>query len=150
MKRQHPDNPELFWCPKCKTYKARGEFNKRKRNKDGIYEQCRECQRKENSKISATGYHAQWRDEHRDKLRTQGRARYRKQQKKMIERSMTWQKNNPCTMHQIWNKAGKKKIENITDAYVVRLLRHTGIVDITHETIDLKREQNMYRDWELE
>jgi hypothetical protein len=143
MKRQHPDNPELFWCPKCKTYKARGEFNKRKRNKDGVYELCRECHRKENNKIYATGYKKRWDDEHRDELRSKGRVRYQKQQKKMIKRSVAWQKNNPDTMHKIWNMAGKKKIENITDSYVVRCMRHTGIVDITPETIELKREQIM-------
>ena len=31
MKRQHPDNPELFWCPKCETYKVRESFGKTKR-----------------------------------------------------------------------------------------------------------------------
>lgn len=40
MKRQHPDNPELFWCPKCETYKDRGEFHK------GHMEACKGCRKK--------------------------------------------------------------------------------------------------------
>ena len=43
MKRQHPDNPDLFWCPKCKTYKARGEFYKTSWGNHGVTGYCKEC-----------------------------------------------------------------------------------------------------------
>lgn len=42
-KRQHPDNPVLFWCPKCKTYKTKEEFYKSKNSFNGISGWCTEC-----------------------------------------------------------------------------------------------------------
>jgi hypothetical protein len=43
MKRQHPDNPDLFWCPKCKTYKARREFGYARDRKQNIAAVCKLC-----------------------------------------------------------------------------------------------------------
>lgn len=45
MKRQHPTDPNLFWCPKCKTYKARGEYDSCKTTRYGIGVYCKECRR---------------------------------------------------------------------------------------------------------
>lgn len=42
MKRQHPDNPNLFWCPKCRTYKVRGEFYIAK-NSGSVASRCKSC-----------------------------------------------------------------------------------------------------------
>jgi hypothetical protein len=44
-KRQHPDNPELFWCPRCETYKARGEFTSNNKNTLGVGGECKDCHR---------------------------------------------------------------------------------------------------------
>jgi hypothetical protein len=43
MKRQHPDNPDLFWCSKCKQYKAKEEFYTKRSNRNVINGYCREC-----------------------------------------------------------------------------------------------------------
>jgi len=43
MKRQHPENPDLFWCPKCETYKAKDEFHNNKNNLFQIGSWCRKC-----------------------------------------------------------------------------------------------------------
>jgi hypothetical protein len=42
MKRQHPDNPGLFWCNRCKNYKEKSEFHKSK-TYHGIYGFCKAC-----------------------------------------------------------------------------------------------------------
>ena len=39
MRRQHPDKPDLFWCPKCKTYKKEECFYPRSYQKNA----CRDC-----------------------------------------------------------------------------------------------------------
>lgn len=43
MKRQHPTDPNLFWCPKCKEYKEKNEFHKNKTNTNGITSTCKTC-----------------------------------------------------------------------------------------------------------
>jgi len=43
VKRQHPTDPDLFWCPKCSQYKKRGEFLKSKQTKCGLYGHCKRC-----------------------------------------------------------------------------------------------------------
>jgi len=43
MKRQHPDNPNLFWCPKCGTYKEREEFYIDKSRYSEISGECKKC-----------------------------------------------------------------------------------------------------------
>lgn len=43
MKRQHPTDPNLFWCPKCKTYRGKGEFGKDKNDPNGIASWCIIC-----------------------------------------------------------------------------------------------------------
>jgi hypothetical protein len=42
MRRQHPDNPFLFWCNRCKNYKEKSEFYKAK-TYHGIYGFCKTC-----------------------------------------------------------------------------------------------------------
>lgn len=32
MKRQHPNNPDLFWCPRCHSYKPKSEYHEYKEN----------------------------------------------------------------------------------------------------------------------
>ena len=46
MKRQHPDDPDLFWCPKCETYKTREKFSINKSDLNGIANYCRSCRSK--------------------------------------------------------------------------------------------------------
>lgn len=43
MKRQHPENPGLFWCPKCREYKQRLEFHRSKNDLNGIASPCIAC-----------------------------------------------------------------------------------------------------------
>lgn len=43
IKRQHPTDVSLFWCPKCQTYKKKGDFAKRAKDKNGIQSRCKKC-----------------------------------------------------------------------------------------------------------
>ncbi len=43
MKRQHPTDPNLFWCPKCQGYKARGDFYKWGDRPIVIDSRCKRC-----------------------------------------------------------------------------------------------------------
>jgi hypothetical protein len=74
MKRQHPDNPELFWCPKCKTYKARGEFG----GKDKIDGWCKRCRaaaenrrRKCYDRDKLKTYHKEYYEKHKEEIKKQ-------------------------------------------------------------------------------
>jgi hypothetical protein len=41
--RQHPTDNNLFWCPKCKAYKPRNEFNINRSVKCGLHSPCKKC-----------------------------------------------------------------------------------------------------------
>jgi hypothetical protein len=43
MKRQHPTDPNMFWCPKCQGYKTKREFSGNKSKSFGIANYCRKC-----------------------------------------------------------------------------------------------------------
>jgi len=43
LKRQHPEDPNLFWCPNCKSYKPREEFSVNSSRKSGLQSKCKEC-----------------------------------------------------------------------------------------------------------
>ena len=43
MKRPHPTDPNLFWCPKCEGYKDIGEFYKNKYTYHKISGYCKKC-----------------------------------------------------------------------------------------------------------
>jgi hypothetical protein len=39
--RRHPDNPDLWWCPKCEKYKPRSEFYNQPNGKP--HGHCKKC-----------------------------------------------------------------------------------------------------------
>ena len=45
MKRQHPTDPNLFWCPKCWGYKGKDGFYKDIHDFNGISHRCVECEK---------------------------------------------------------------------------------------------------------
>ena len=161
MKRQHPDNPDLFWCSKCKTYKARGEFYNNKSNTHGINYYCRECasERNKDRVINKEKYREsdkRWRESHR---------------KECAERSALWRSANKDYFRQYWKK---RRAENpiafaenhkrndgrarrdLFDSYIKILLNSAG-VPVTPETIELKRQQiimkrtlKQFKEWRKE
>ena len=73
-------------CSKCKLSKKASEFNKQKRNKDGLNFQCRKCQN-------------QWQREHYKKSERR-KKQVRKNDKAAVQRTRTfiaeYLKNHPC------------------------------------------------------
>lgn len=43
MKRQHPTDPNLFWCPTCRKFRAKVKFYKCARKFHGISGECADC-----------------------------------------------------------------------------------------------------------
>ena len=58
-------------CSKCKTSKAKEEFNRSKRSKDGLQSCCRECQKKSQSKWRENNpsYNSEHRQNNKDKFK---------------------------------------------------------------------------------
>ena len=55
MKRQHPTDPNLFWCPKCKIWNTTAHFYTEKRALDGMGA-CKEDARKRMREYNSLNY----------------------------------------------------------------------------------------------
>jgi uncharacterized short protein YbdD (DUF466 family) len=138
MKRQHPDNPDLFWCPKCETYKVKDEFRVLKhRGGGGVCAMCRSCER----------------DGARDrrKRNPDNTAEYMRKKRKnepdKIKKAQ--EKYNASLKGKLKNRRHVKyynhlHCQNISDQYVKKLLSRCGYNGVlTTDIVDLKREQIM-------
>ena len=131
MKRQHPDNPELFWCPKCQGYKARREFGERKASKDNVDWYCKPC----NCRRSMDVYLSS------DKgLRNARERERRKTRQEYLAAMKAWRKRNPEKHNAARKKIKAKSISELKDRYLTEIMRRGGL-SITPETIELKRQQ---------
>ena len=130
MKRQHPTDPNLFWCSKCEGYLNRNRFGLKKSNKYGIYCYCRNCEREYSKRYSETHrdnrreYRKRWSDAHPGKLRE-------------CQNKYSTANNTKCA------ERGRQYRSRLPDLYVKYLLSATGIKNAAPETIELKREQIM-------
>lgn len=114
MKRQHPTDPNLFWCPKCKTYKARVCFHVNKSLFNGVAKYCKEC-----FKIFRDINYSRHIDDHRKRAIANGKT----------------QKHKSLVISYM-----KRRREALKDPYIIEKLNRQGAV-ITTETIELKRQQ---------
>jgi hypothetical protein len=139
MKRQHPTDPNLFWCPKCKTYKARDEFWKRSNRPSLIQAECKDCLKK-------------YYQEHPDAQRARG-LRYSRKHPEKIKK---WYENHRDRMLAIGKKRRdenpheydeQKKEYNdrarreLLDTYIKKTLKQNKEITVTPEMIELKRQQ---------
>lgn len=173
MKRQHPENPDLFWCPKCQTYKARGEFYIERRDYNGISCRCKLCMRKHvkqwansNPQRTCQLRHDQYL-KHRNKRLASNRDRYKRNKSSYLEKQSLYAKEHP-EVHLLANRNYRKKnriklleesrkaTENLSERYIKGKLRRDKIV-INPETIELKRQQiimkrtlKQFKDWRKE
>lgn len=172
MKRQHPDDPNLFWCPKCQMYKAREEFSPDKRVLSGIQNICKECK---NKKIRTKYHHniESERNKNREKARVYREKpgkremlskrslehyyRHRIEIIKLVKvRVKAWKKKNPEHKKKLDANYKKRCVKELRDNYVVGNMKRDGI-PITPETIELKRQQiimkrtlKQLKDWRKE
>jgi hypothetical protein len=137
MKRQHPDNPDLFWCPKCGEYHPIIHFRGH---------QCRWCKAK---------YDTIYREQHAKKISERQKIYSSEHSDEAVVRMREWREKNQSRAKELnyktrrsWAVRNKDKLRDLEKSYraelrefyINRMLRSTGI-DVTPETIDLKREQ---------
>ena len=116
MKRQHPENPELFWCPKCRGYFKKSAFSICKARQHGIETYCKKC---------CSARKVDWRLSSPEGKKAQSVKHYKKFKKKILERT---------------GLNSRRNRENLNDIYVKTALNRSGVT-ITPETIELKRQQ---------
>lgn len=116
MKRQHPTDPNLFWCPKCKTYKARDEFSVRDSfYKSNLQAYCKACDR---MRMSI------YQKENTDKVIIINN-KYRK--------TANGREKN--------NQKAKREVQRCSNSYISGMLRAGGARSISPELIEIKRQQ---------
>ena len=132
MKRQHPTDPNLFWCPKCKTYKGKGEFGYSTRRSLNVDWLCKECR---NSK-SAMYYNKL--DSNFVNLRQRN---YRKNNPEIEKKAhVNYRKSHYKKYCENKKRNAGKSVDNLKDRYIRGILNKLGSA-ITPETIELKRQQ---------
>ena len=139
QRRQHPTDPNFFWCPKCKTYKARQEFYKNVKAFNAIDSRCKKCaieyQVKRNRILyQANEQHRRWRIEKVTNWGKENKTRYRENN------------NKACALYRSRGKHkvpareyGRRQVATLGDTYVKGVLRAEGLI-VTTDMIELKRQ----------
>ncbi len=133
MKRQHPGNPDLYWCPKCGVYKPLTieYWYIRPESSDGFRGSCKCCMNHENKRYVAlnrkqlNNYRKEYNEQNGEKIRAN---KYK------------WANNHIKERRESSSKWQMKQIDNLTDCYIRKILSSRGI-KISHQMIELKRQQ---------
>ncbi len=136
MKRQHPTDPNLFWCPKCKGYKLRIEFYSNKHKKNGIGGWCRSCMYNSINKEKKAECNRIWRIKNLEQINERVSIYRINNQEQIRRKSAIYKKSH----RKMIRKKEKKDRIDLNDSYLKHILRLTG-PEITPETIKLKRHQ---------
>ena len=146
MKRQHPTEPSLFWCPQCQTYKARGEFGVDNTKKMQLPSACKQCRNMIRN---------QWRIENPEKNREEYR-KYQRDPDKRRLRDKIWRIANLERHRKSVNARSRKAVEEINNSYAIKRLHSCGI-NPSPETIEIKRQGiimhrtlNQFKKWRKE
>jgi transketolase len=130
MKKQHPTDPNLFWCPKCKGYKTREEFGKTMGHNE-VRAYCLPC---EINRVY------EWRKNNPEKVKASHK-RYRENHKEYrTEYTRKWQKKNPEKQKEMSKIYNRKMVDRLKNCYLIQNMKYQGIF-ISPETIELKRQQ---------
>ena len=169
--RQHPSNNNLFWCPKCKAYKPRQDFNVSLNRPYGIHCYCKPCTRiigkvsSEKNRDRIKAYQEAHRKE-KQEYDKQYRKENFKQKKATDER---WRLNNMERVNELSraryyrnhekSKAQHRDFNNrLGDAYVrgiifrcMKIRNPTEqIVELVKQRILMKRKLNEFKKWRNE
>jgi hypothetical protein len=146
MKRQqHPDNPDLFWCPKCQTYSPLTDeyWYKRASSKDGFRGRCKSCMNQESK-----NYY----DQHRNEIAIY-RRQYAEEKKEIINiRKRRWQDNNKSKRNEIAKKYQKKRVDEIRETYIISNMKRyynvvtPEMVELTRQRIIMKRTLKQFKE----
>jgi len=146
---------ETKTCTKCGECKPLTEFHKQKDKKDGLRSHCKACvlspehlekakvraakrllQNPENVRASAAIYRAK----NKEKISACGKKWFAQNREKNYSTGALWRKNNPEKHKLIAAKSARKKIEELSPAYVALTL-DTPVSKASPELLALKREQ---------
>ena len=123
MKRQHPTDPNLFWCPRCKTYKAREEFFKKKTSKWGLAGMCKACasmakrKYRENNPEKVKEANRKYRENNLEKKKERNRKYRENNPEKVKERNRKYRENNPEKVKEANRKYRENNPEKAKERY---------------------------------
>lgn len=137
MKRQHPTDPNLFWCPKCQTYKAMGEFWKLKRHRSGLQSKCKKCQREYDDLNPLV--HKKASLKYSQSHLEEKKANYYANRDAFLVYWKKYRKLNPHKYDNLKKVYSDKSRMTLNDCYIKRVLKQNEST-ITTETIELKRQ----------
>jgi len=149
MKRQHPTDQNLFWCPKCKTYKAREEFYRGKDKPLGIAGWCKCCEMQYQMKYRQTypekqrANNRKYRQTHPEASRQYRQAypeKWRAYDRKYRQTHPEERRANKIKYYPAQLEHRKREINELCDRYIRAKLKQSGSI-VTPETIELKRQQ---------
>ena len=129
MKRQHPTDQNLFWCPRCEQYKIKHDFYSNKSMFHGISSECKECIKKE----CKSGYRKQALN------RSYIKNREKIKERKRIALNLEYA-TDPTKIKERNSKYAKKTRRELADCYIVAKLKRSK-VQICQNTIEFKRQQ---------
>ena len=92
-------------CTKCKTVKPLTEFNKQKRNKDGVRSDCKVCHNETTKK---------WRENNPEKIKESSKKYYENNPEKERERNKKYRENNSEKIKESkkkWRENNQEKIK---------------------------------------
>ena len=166
--RQHPDNDNLFWCPRCKTYKLRSDYNVSQNRRYGIHCYCKPCTRiigKESSKRNSVRikayqklhkkekqkYDKKYRKENAERKKANDKRWYEDNKEYALRMSREYQLKN-------WDKkleSSRKINEKMTDSYIRgNIWKCMKIRDPSEELIEtvrqrilMKRNLKQFKQW---
>lgn len=122
MKRQHPENSDMFWCSDCKKYHVSDEFyvDKRWNRPQSV---CKKALKKR-TEIRREANYSAW-------------LKYNRLWSKA--NSYKWRKSHQREAKEYSKRQWKRAIDGLSDYYIKDLLRRQGLA-ITGDTIEMKRQ----------
>lgn len=141
MKRQHPTEPNLFWCPKCQTYKARGEFGVRRCYRHGVAAECKKCRSNNRSPVAvkrceSCGIDLEFNGSKVSYQGLQYCPRCKTQQGRYFARRYWFANVDKCRKECL--ERNNKSVQELSDSYVKRVLAQSKQI-ATPEIVELKR-----------
>lgn len=137
MKRQHPTDPNLFWCPKCQAYHDR----------DGFYENYYGGKCPGECKIFARAKQVEY-----DSFRNADR--YKANRKEWLRKSKEYAKTEAG--RKAHKRANEVTIKSLSNCYIRGILKQAGIVisktmvDLVRQRITMKRTLKQFKKWRKE
>ena len=158
-KKQHPTDPNLFWCQMCQGYRDRNDFHSHRSGSHQVTQYCREhsneMDRRRHPKYTKKSPQGHFSRKHPE---IEGLFWCSRCEKFKDKNSFGFK---ACNVHQIYevciscrtdpvykqqlriiqSASRKRSIEMVSDCYIRENIRKRGFLEITPETISLVRQR---------